>query len=214
MTVGIGPVAVLIGPMGSGKSTVAAELGKRLGVPVIDTDVVVEQREGRPIREIFATLGEPAFRDLEHHAVADALAGTPAVLSLGGGAVLDARTRRLLAGHLVVFLDVSAAEALRRLPADGRRPLLAGPDPAGAWRALADGRRRLYEEVATMRVDTTGVSPARIADRVAGRIADRVAGREADRAADREADGVAADAAAESAAAAGEARPGSGKESA
>ena len=97
---------VLIGFMGAGKTTVGHLLAERLGLPFMDTDLVIEQRTRRSVRDIFATDGEPAFRQLEHTVTAELLAGPDAVLALGGGAVLHPETQRALGGHQVVYLKV------------------------------------------------------------------------------------------------------------
>ncbi|MFA6574664.1 MAG: shikimate kinase, partial [Nocardioides sp.] len=106
-----GPLVVLVGPMGSGKSTIGALLAEALGVTARDTDTDVERLEGRAVSDIFVESGEEHFRALEKAAVADALATHGGVLSLGGGAVLDPDTRALLADHRVVFLQVGLSEA-------------------------------------------------------------------------------------------------------
>lgn len=165
-----GPRVVLVGPMGAGKSTVAAALGKRLDLQTADTDAWVQERAGCTIPELFAAQGEAAFRVLERETVAAALRSHPGVLALGGGAVLDPRTRAALTGRPVVFLDVSAEEALRRMPKTAARPLLACPDPRSAWAQLAAERRHLYEEVAGLRVDTTGLTADDVATRIAAEL--------------------------------------------
>ncbi|GGT28768.1 shikimate kinase [Streptomyces purpureus] len=157
-----GPLVVLVGPMGSGKSTVGALLAERLGAPYRDTDDDVVSAEGRPIPEIFAADGEAYFREREHLAVRTAVAGHPGVLALGGGAVVDPRTRRILAGQPVVHLSLGVDEALRRVGPGSGRPLLTG-DPRARWRALADARRPLYDEVARAVVATDGRTPEEVA---------------------------------------------------
>jgi shikimate kinase len=117
-------VIVLIGFMGAGKSTIGRLLAERLGQPFLDSDLVIEQRAGLAVREIFERDGEPAFRELEHQVVADLLAGPQTVLALGGGAPQDERTRRLLGTAQVVYLRVSYQEALQRVSNDRFRPLL------------------------------------------------------------------------------------------
>ncbi len=143
---------VLVGFMGAGKSTVGRALAERLGLPFLDSDDAIEQAERRSVREIFATDGEPAFRCLEHAMVSRLLAGPDAVLSLGGGAVEDPRTRRALAGVPVVFLEVELAEALARTGDDPGRPLLRRPDLPDLFRR----RQAAYREVATVTVTTDG----------------------------------------------------------
>lgn len=123
-----GPLVVLVGPMGSGKSTVGELLAQRLGVPYRDTDADVVATEGREISDLFLTEGEPYFRERERAAVAAALAEHTGVLALGGGAVLDASTRSLLAGLPVVYLSLEVDEAVRRTGLNQARPLLAIKD--------------------------------------------------------------------------------------
>ncbi|MGA4543666.1 shikimate kinase [Uniformispora flossi] len=163
---GPGPVVVLVGPPGAGKTTVGILLAEHYGVAFRDTDADIEQTAGKPIPDIFVDEGEPHFRALEHQAVADALAGHPGVLALGGGAVMDPATRKLLADHPVAFLDVELADAVRRVGLDAPRPLLIG-NPRARWRELMGQRRPLYEEVATVIVPTAGRTPAQVADAVA-----------------------------------------------
>ncbi|GGD26433.1 shikimate kinase [Nocardioides daphniae] len=157
-----GPRAVLVGPMGAGKTTVAEVLGERWGVEVRDTDADIVAAEGRPVQDIFVDDGEAHFRELEVDAVARALAEHDGVLALGGGAVLDARTRERLAGHRVVFLDVGLSEAVKRVGLGAGRPLLLGNVRARV-KALLDERTPVYESVATIRVETDGRTPQDIA---------------------------------------------------
>lgn len=135
-----GPLVVLVGPMGSGKSTVGALLAERLGVPYRDTDADIVSAQGREISDIFVDEGEPYFRELERQAVAAAVAGHTGVLALGGGAVLDEGTRELLAGLPVAYLSMDVEEAVRRVGLGAARPLLA-VNPRRQWRELMDARR-------------------------------------------------------------------------
>jgi shikimate kinase len=152
---------VLIGPMGSGKTTVGGLLAARLGTSVRDTDHDVEATAGRAISEIFVDDGETVFRALEHAAVAEALATHDGVLALGGGAVLDPETRELLAGHDVVFLRVGLSDAVKRVGLGTSRPLLLG-NVRGRIKVLLDERTPVYESVATYAVDTDGRTPEEI----------------------------------------------------
>jgi shikimate kinase len=161
----VSPVVVLVGPPGSGKSTIAALLAKRLGVPHRDTDTDIEAGAGKPISDIFVDEGEPHFRKLEREAIAVALQGDGEVLSLGGGAILDAATRADLAGHTVVFLDVSLGEATKRVGLSVARPLLLG-NVRTQLRNLMEARRPLYGEVAKQTVLTDGKTPDQIADEI------------------------------------------------
>lgn len=159
------PLLVLIGPPGAGKSTVAAELGRRLGVAVRDTDADVEAGAGTTISEIFLYSGEPAFREMERTAVATALAEHRGVLALGGGAPVDPVTADLLGPQRVVFLDVGLAAAARRVGMDAPRPLLLD-SPRATWTRLMEVRRPLYTAVADAVVTTTDLDPVGVADAV------------------------------------------------
>jgi shikimate kinase len=158
---------VLVGPPGSGKSTVGQALAALLGESLHDTDAAIEAAQGRTIADIFVEDGEPAFRALERSEVARALAEEPGVLALGGGAPVDPTIEQLLVGHTVVFLDVGIADAARRIGFDQSRPLLA-VNPRASWVRLMNERRPVYERVATHRVDTAGRTPEDVAAEVAG----------------------------------------------
>jgi shikimate kinase len=160
-----GPIAVLVGPMGAGKTTVGAELAARWGVELRDTDADIEAVAGKPVAEIFVDDGEAAFRALERTAVARALAEHSGVVAVGGGAVMAEETRSALAGHRVVFLDVGLSDAASRVGLGTTRPLLLG-NVRAQLKALLDARRPLYEEVATVHVHTDGRSVAEVADEV------------------------------------------------
>ncbi|MER6772856.1 3-dehydroquinate synthase [Streptomyces bacillaris] len=160
-----GPLVVLVGPMGVGKSTVGELLAARLGTTYRDTDADVVAEAGKPIAEIFYDEGEEHFRALERRAVAAAVAGHAGVLSLGGGAVLDGTTRELLAGHPVVYLSMDVEEAVRRVGLGAARPLLA-VNPRRQWRELMDARRHLYEEVARTVVATDDRTPEEVAQAI------------------------------------------------
>lgn len=168
-------MAVLIGPPGSGKSTVARLLAGLLDVSVRDTDVDVERAAGRTISDIFVDSGEPVFRELERAAVLAALSGHDGVLALGGGAVLDADVDAALTayareGGTVVFLDVSLSQAAPRVGFNTARPLLLG-NPRAQWQALMDARRPVYSRLATLHVVTDGRRPAQVAADVAAALA-------------------------------------------
>ena len=166
-----GPVVVLVGPPGSGKSTVGARLAELLGVTLRDTDEDVERVAGTSISEVFVNAGEPHFRTLERAAVQRALAEHRGVLALGGGAVLADENRAALAGHPVVFLRVSMPVGVQRTGLSSSRPLLVGVNPRATFKALLDARLPLYREVAMLEIDTDPRSP----DEVAAQIADRLA---------------------------------------
>lgn len=164
------PRAVLIGPPGAGKSTIGKRLAQALDVPLLDTDMEIERVTGRTIPDIFSHDGEPEFRRIEEDVVADALATHSGVVSLGGGAILSARTRERLAGLTVVYLEISVPEGLRRTGTNTNRPLLAGDDPAQKYRDLMRRRRPLYRQSATIRVRTDGRSPGRVVQQVIAKL--------------------------------------------
>lgn len=155
---------VLVGPMGAGKTTVAALLAEAAGQQARDTDADVEATAGRSVSDIFVDSGEQTFRELEREAVAAALAEHEGPLSLGGGAVLDPATRELLAGeqHTVVFLRVGLSEAVKRVGLGSGRPLLLG-NVRARIKALLDERTPVYESVADLVVDTDGRTPDDVA---------------------------------------------------
>lgn len=159
------PLIVLVGPMGVGKSTVGELLAARLGTGYRDTDADVVATAGKPIAEIFYDEGEEHFRALEREAVRAAVAEHAGVLSLGGGAVLDERTRALLAGHPVVYLSMDVDEAVKRVGLNTARPLLA-VNPRRQWRELMEARRHLYTEVARTIVATDERTPEEVAQAV------------------------------------------------
>lgn len=157
------PLLVLVGPPGSGKSTVGKVLARRLAVAFTDVDTVVEQRVGTTIADMFTTQGEPAFRAVEREVVAELLGTECGVLALGGGSVLAAETRALLAAHRVVSLQVSLADGIRRTGMSTARPLLAGVNPRATFRTLLEARAPLYAQVATIQVDTARRSANQVA---------------------------------------------------
>ena len=145
-------VIVIVGAPGAGKSTVGALLASRLGVPFRDVDQVIEEEAGKPVAEIFADDGEPAFRALEVETTLRLLEQS-GVLSLGGGAVISAEIRQALAHHEVIWLQVSAAQAVRRVGMNEARPLLLG-NVRGRLIKLLNERTPLYSQVASQTVTT------------------------------------------------------------
>lgn len=160
-----GPAVILVGPMGVGKTTVGRVLAERLGTTCRDTDTDIVERAGKPVADIFIDDGEQRFRELEREAVRTAVTEHTGVLALGGGAVLSAQTRRLLAGRPVVLLEMGVAEAVRRVGLDAPRPLLT-VNPRQRWRQLMEERRPLYAEVARVQVSTENRTPDEVADEI------------------------------------------------
>jgi shikimate kinase len=156
------PKAVLIGLPGSGKSTIGRRLAKALSLPLLDTDAAIEQTTGRTIADIFGTDGEREFRRIEEDVIRSALQSHDGVLSLGGGAVTTAGVRDALAGHTVIYLEIGAAEGVRRTGGSTVRPLLAGGDRGEKFKALMAARVPLYRRVATMRVNTNRRNPGAV----------------------------------------------------
>jgi shikimate kinase len=161
---------VLVGMMGAGKTSVGRVCAQRLKRDFVDTDQLVEAREGATVAEIFSTRGEPAFRALERDAVAVACgAAEPAVIACGGGVVLDPQNRETLrAAGCVVWLRADAAALGDRVRKSSNvRPLIATDGAVSATDMLeriASDRAVHYDEVADLRVDTDGRSVAEVAD--------------------------------------------------
>ncbi|MDQ1622291.1 MAG: shikimate kinase [Actinomycetota bacterium] len=171
---------VLIGPMAVGKSAIGHQLAEHLGVPFVDTDVVIVSNHGT-IAEIFAGRGEVAFRELEARAVARAIEeaqGSNAVISLGGGAVLDSGTQQLLGRCTVVYLECDAATVAGRIARNSGRPLLAG-DAMGRWRTLFATRQPVYERLADVVLDVRSGSVPDLAHRLEDALGEYAAAKSA-----------------------------------
>ena len=157
----------LIGLPGSGKSTAGRQLARRLALPFLDSDHVIEQRIGCPIRSFFDREGEAAFRDIEETVIAE-LAQGEAVVATGGGAVLRPANRpSLRAGGQVVYLHAAADELFRRLKHDTQRPLLQVADPLARLRAMYGERDPLYRETAHFTVEAGRSSAPTLANMIA-----------------------------------------------
>jgi shikimate kinase len=145
----------LIGLPGSGKSTVGRQLARRLQLPFVDTDQVLEQRLGCSIRDFFANQGESRFRDLEEQVIDDLTLTHEGVLSTGGGVVLRAPNRAHLHQRTqVIYLRSTPEEVYRRVRHDQNRPLLQVDDPMQRLRELHAVRDPLYQETAHFTIET------------------------------------------------------------
>jgi len=158
---------ILMGPPGSGKSTVGKYLAKELGISLIDTDRIIEEREGRSISEIFLTDGEEGFRAIEKKVVLESLDVDDSIVALGGGSVLDSDVQaRLTQCPEVIFLDVSISNAAPRVGFNKERPLLMG-NPRQQWLQLMEKRRSIYESLATRTVSTDNRKAHEVAHEIA-----------------------------------------------
>ena len=157
---------VLIGFMGSGKTTVGRELHQRLGYSLVDMDAVIEQREGKPITKIFEELGEPAFRRMERELLTEMAENDDGrrIISTGGGVVIGDGNRQLLRelGY-VVWLHAPIETILERTSRNRDRPLLNGENAAERARELLEQRKPWYAQAAHLKVDTAGLDSAEVA---------------------------------------------------
>jgi len=163
---------VLVGFMGSGKTSVGREISRRLGAEFFDLDDRIERIAGVSVREIFSTGGEQRFREMEQEAIRQAVSVAGRVVATGGGAFQNEENRRLLRRYApVVFLDVTPGGVVSRLSGDGTRPLLPGNGTGGEQEivSMMKVRRPAYEE-ADLTVSTDGITVSQVADRVLERI--------------------------------------------
>ena len=158
---------ILIGPPGSGKSTIGKALARKTGQSFTDTDGVIELRTGNSISQIFVDKGEPWFRQLEAEVLEEELRKLEGILSLGGGAPLSETAQNLLQKVSVAksYLDVSLATAAPRVGFNRDRPLLLN-NPRGAWQELMEKRRPIYEALATHIVKVDERAPKDIVDEI------------------------------------------------
>lgn len=162
----------LTGFMGTGKSVVGKSLAKKMGRPFVDLDRLIEKKSGRTVAELFSRRGEMYFRRLEHQQLSTVAKRTNAVVSLGGGALLDARNRELVnMTGVLIRLTCSRRELVRRLrPTRALRPLLAGGSLDTKVARLISARRRAYGG-AKLTVSTTNLTDTQAASLIARRLA-------------------------------------------
>ena len=156
-------IVYLVGMPGAGKTVVGRELAGKLGVPFVDLDAEIEREAGKPVSEIFATEGEAAFRGMEAAALVKASASDPAVVSCGGGVVLEPANRITLRNTgTAVYLDVPIDQLRERVRPGADRPLIRED---GDLERLLEARGPLYREFAAHVVDGSG-EPGEVADAI------------------------------------------------
>ncbi len=148
------PRIILIGPPGSGKTSIGRSLARSLKIDFKDTDALIEIDQGKSVSQIFIDDGEPLFREVEERICLLAIQNETGVLSLGGGAVLSKRVEGEMrgSGAQIIFLDVSLKVAAPRIGFNRDRPLLLN-NPRQQWQALMDARRPVYEGLANVIFD-------------------------------------------------------------
>lgn len=156
----------LIGMMGSGKSTVGKVLAEQLSYHFFDTDTVIQQASEQSITEIFATLGEPSFRELETQVLAELSAYTRLVVATGGGIVLQRMNWSYLRHGLVVWLNVPVSQLCDRLREDTTRPLLQGTDLEEKLNSILQQRQTLYAQADLCITVEPEESPEQLATRI------------------------------------------------
>lgn len=157
------PRVILIGPMGSGKTTIGSLLAEKLGLSFRDTDHLIEEREEKPVSQIFLDQGEDAFRAIEKRVLRDELLTDGTVLSLGGGAPIsiDAQSALRAISSYIIFLDISLSTVVPRIGFNRDRPLLLN-NPRGQWQTLMEARRPIYEALADVTINVDDKSEEEI----------------------------------------------------
>ena len=157
------PRVILIGPMGSGKTTIGSLLAEKLGLAFRDTDHLIEEREEKPVSQIFLDQGEDVFRAIEKRVLRDELLTDGTVLSLGGGAPIsiDAQSALRATSSYIIFLDISLSTVVPRIGFNRDRPLLLN-NPRGQWQTLMEARRPIYEALADVTINVDDKSEEEI----------------------------------------------------
>ena len=162
---------ILVGLMGSGKTTIGQLLAKRLQLPFIDSDHELEQRTGVSVATIFEIEGEAAFRQREATLIREIIGCEPIVLGTGGGAILDSNTRAMLRERgTVVYLHSTAETSYERIRRNRDRPLLMVTDPLARLRQLYQHRHPLYVEAAHFTVESYRDRPTAVVNEVVTRL--------------------------------------------
>jgi shikimate kinase len=149
--------------MGSGKTTIGSLLAEKLGLAFRDTDHLIEEREEKPVSQIFLDQGEDAFRAIEKKVLRDELLTDGTVLSLGGGAPIsiDAQSALRAISSYIIFLDISLSTVVPRIGFNRDRPLLLN-NPRGQWQSLMEVRRPIYEALADVTINVDDKSEEEI----------------------------------------------------
>ena len=137
----------LVGLMGSGKTALGKRLAVALGLPFVDSDTIIEEESGLRIRNIFEISGEAKFRELEYKTILSNLNGAPVILSTGGGAFCNPRTRMAIKTHAIsLWLDAKPTDLLHRISNTSSRPLLNTGDPLQILSDLRQQRIADYQQ--------------------------------------------------------------------
>ena len=161
------PRLILIGPMGSGKTTIGKLIATKLNLPFRDTDHIIEQENGKSVSEIFLEDGEDKFRALEKSVLRNELLSDDTILALGGGAPIsiDAQSALKAIASPVIYFDISLASVAPRIGFNRDRPLLLN-NPRGQWELLMQERRPIYEAIADKVIDVNAKSESDIVDEI------------------------------------------------
>jgi shikimate kinase len=158
---------ILVGFMGTGKSSIGRQVARRLGFQFLDTDQLIVEREGRAITQIFERLGEAAFRALETRTLESLEHLNRCVIATGGGIVVKPENRRILRRlGFVVGLTAAPEVVYERVSRNDKRPLLHNPDPRGTVERLLGERAEAYADAAQFTLDTSTISQLEAADRI------------------------------------------------
>lgn len=161
------PRLILIGPMGSGKTTIGKLIATRLNLPFRDTDQVIEEDSGKSVSEIFLEDGEDSFRAIEKSVLRKELLSDDTILALGGGAPMsiDAQSALRAIASPVIYFDISLSSVAPRIGFNRDRPLLLN-NPRGQWELLMQERRPIYKSIADTVIDVNGKSEMDIVDEI------------------------------------------------